>query len=530
MKNCTLFIASALLATATAEAQSSHTIVTETPVGVTRTYTRQGLAWASMSSGYTYLNYQKDNYLEIVFDADGETVWFKDIICFAKYDSYVKGTLVENGSKIQVDLDQYVGYIASEDLSLKLAMCDLSAAGDTYVPDYETEYVYYAVEGDKLTLLGAQDDYDEYSNALPTRIFGLIYDCPGSQYDQTWAYAGELQTVLTRVNADLVEVPADLQTADWSISYTNEETMQNTGRIVSVGFDDDKVYFQGLNSRAPEQWAMGYVEGDKVRIPNGQFMGQYNNYLIYLVNGTSTMITDPWYGTYLDFEFNDADFYFNYDAEAHSLVAVDPESALLINAGLDRPYYFEALYNPTLTLFEEVAARPADPSVLFFLDAVAEYGMGMFQCNVPLSDVTGKFLNANKVAYKYYILADGEILDFVLNPDEYANLTEEMTEIPYSFTDNKDIMAGGAQLYFYQTGFQAMGIQSINYAGGERHVSNIVWSDGTVTEVADEPTTGIQHLSAPVCEGSYDLMGRQTNGLDGIRILRKGDKNVKVLF
>lgn len=79
MKNCTLFIASALLATATAEAQSSHTIVTETPVGVTRTYTRQGLAWASMSSGYTYLNYQKDNNLEMVFDADGETVWFRTL-------------------------------------------------------------------------------------------------------------------------------------------------------------------------------------------------------------------------------------------------------------------------------------------------------------------------------------------------------------------------------------------------------------------------------------------------------------------
>ena len=103
---------------------------------------------------------------------------------------------------------------------------------------------------------------------------------------------------------------------------------------------------------------------------------------------------------------------------------------------------------------------------------------------------------------KYIIYGDDKAYEFTT--DLYTGIEENMTEIPYSFTDDLDftVQDGEHIVYLYEGGFSKMGIQSVYYGGGERTVSPIVYqtSDGIKVKT-----------TAPVSTEFYDLQGRRLN-------------------
>lgn len=109
LKHLLLFVA--IIATAaTSMTAAPSRVITEQPEGEAVLYSRTGQALFSLSE--TYIGEQND-LVKIVYDADGETVYFQNILYrIDQYfeESWAVGKLSADGTKITVDLDQSVGY------------------------------------------------------------------------------------------------------------------------------------------------------------------------------------------------------------------------------------------------------------------------------------------------------------------------------------------------------------------------------------------------------------------------------------
>ena len=152
---------------------------------------------------------------------------------------------------------------------------------------------------------------------------------------------------------------------------------------------------------------------------------------------------------------------------------------LAVVAGLNIQEEYD---QPVLAPYFDHAATPANPEVIDFVDQgeLGGYNYGSFK--VPTVDTEGNFINTNDLYYRIYF-DDDEL--FTFGPDEYPQVEEFMTDVPYSYTDGYDFGVGGATIYFYETGFQRVGIQSVFRGGGEEHVSDIVYmelTDGSAPE------------------------------------------------
>lgn len=129
----------------------------------------------------------------------------------------------------------------------------------------------------------------------------------------------------------------------------------------------------------------------------------------------------------------------------------------------------------------------------------------------------------NPEKMKYIIYGDDKAYEFTT--DLYTGIEENMTEVPYSFTDDLDfVLQDGEHIVFlYEGGYSKMGVQSVYYGGDERTVSPIVYqtSDGIKVKT-----------TAPVSTEFYDLQGRRlTNPTLGLTIIKAiyADGSVKTI-
>ena len=135
----------------------------------------------------------------------------------------------------------------------------------------------------------------------------------------------------------------------------------------------------------------------------------------------------------------------------------------------------------------DVAATPADPSILQIGAYNASKGFGYVIADVPTADIEGNPLKESKLSYILYADIEGEITPVVFIPELYKNLTEEMTEIPYTFNDGYDFnVYSGSKVIFLNfdfTSWKRIGIQSIYYGGDERHATEIVWMENVMPAI-----------------------------------------------
>lgn len=85
-------------------------------------------------------------------------------------------------------------------------------------------------------------------------------------------------------SVDLVSPPesATVET-DWLISgsYYNNGNAYSNSNAISVAFDGNDVYIQGLSFLCPNGWIKGTIDGTTVTFPNGQYVGDYGSNSIY---------------------------------------------------------------------------------------------------------------------------------------------------------------------------------------------------------------------------------------------------------
>ena len=283
---------------------------------------------------------------------------------------------------------------------------------------------------------------------------GLTVEEDGETYSTIYCYWYQPVFSTTEpeiVVPEVVEAPEGLETEEYVISARNYKDDADVSGSVLVGFDGSDVYIQGLCTYIPEAWAKGTLDGATVTFATGQYFGTY----------AST------YDMYLNVLMGE-DVVFDYDAEAGTLTAQN-EFFLVDND----EYYFDSYRGAVLKKVVEKAAMPANPAITALTNG--SYGW-YITFNVPNVDTEGDGLASSKLSYMIYTDIEGEIAPLTFTPETHTYLTEDMTEIPFGFTENWDFYDNAIYLNeLYSEDWNNIGIQSIYRGGGEENVTEIQW-------------------------------------------------------
>jgi len=325
----------------------------------------------------------------------------------------------------------------------------------------------------------------------------------------------------------LVEVPEDLVVESYFFQGFDTYYEENIESQVEVGFyGENEVYFHNLSGYVDDNWVKGTIEGNVVTIPT-TYLGVYQS-----------LFGD------MDLSFNGATFI--YDAQTGTFTA---EEGFTTSADGYDGLFMDEYTNVVLSKIIEKEATPADPEVASFKlynepkEGDTELTLATYpsvKFNIPMKDVEGNAMLQEKMSYIIYIV-DGEGIqkELTLTTDLYEELTEDLTEIPYTFTDDYDIAPGGSTVYLNQNPeeiatWKKIGVKSIYRGMDIEHSSAIAWYsiEDYIAELNKLITTAITSVNAADKQDAryYDLQGRSVEqGQKGLLIMQytDGQGNVK---
>ncbi len=266
---------------------------------------------------------------------------------------------------------------------------------------------------------------------------------------------------------EAVVIPAGLDTSLYK--FDGRDTYQDklVIKYVYVGFDADTVYIKGMSDYVTEGWIKGVKDAEGIYQFPEVFLGVFESYLgDYDVFTQATSMT--------------------YDALKDRFVC---DEFITLADG----YALDEFAEIVLSKFSEVAATPADPAFTDFKFADVTYPSVEFE--IPLIGTADEDLNPEKLSYIFFIQKGNEQSPLVFTTDLYQELEDDLTEIPYNFSDDWDIYNG--LIYLNQSEeevrtWEKLGLQSIYRGGDEEHKSNIVWFDVKAYWEAIEE--GIEHI------------------------------------
>lgn len=273
-----------------------------------------------------------------------------------------------------------------------------------------------------------------------------------------------------------IELPEDAEVASclYAGSYYNSE--ETFSRMAKVAFVGDDVYVQGIGTEDKETWIKGTKsEGaDNLYIfANGQYLGFSETYSskLFLMGFDETVgITEVT---------------MSYDAETSTFTT---NTYLVENAEYTDKMLYNTLVVPGATIMPmvEKAGVPATPSISTMIYTASGASIAFFE--IPTVDVDEYPLNTDKVSYMLYYDDGSETPQVVtLTTDLYEKLSEDMTEIPYGFTDGWDIYTDALYLNMNMRTWQRIGIQTIYTGGDETNVSEIGWYVPTWPQFVEVP-------------------------------------------
>ena len=324
-----------------------------------------------------------------------------------------------------------------------------------------------------------------------------------------------------------VEVPEDLVVESYFFQGFDTYYEENIESQVEVGFyGENEVYFHNLSGYVDDNWVKGTIEGNVVTIPT-TYLGVYQSF----------------FGD-MDLSFNGATFI--YDAQTGTFTA---EEGFTTSADGYDGLFMDEYTNVVLSKIIEKEATPADPEVASFKlynepkEGDTELTLATYpsvKFNIPMKDVEGNAMLQEKMSYIIYIV-DGEGIqkELTLTTDLYEELTENLTEIPYTFTDDYDIAPGGSTVYLNQNPeeiatWKKIGVKSIYRGMDIEHSSAIAWYsiEDYIADLNKLITTAITSVNAANKQNAryYDLQGRSVEqGQKGLLIMQytDGQGNVK---
>jgi len=268
------------------KAPEGFVCVEEQPEGELRVYTRHGKTVKEVEEGSTEEDYRRyvvkggeqDGNINLVFAPDG-VVWFQRPVSDSYYDGWVRGTLSPDRSTITVPMGQYTAYTRSFDMAVQVWMMTYDADNDTFVPDQSVAEVSYTVLHDGSIALNGSDE--NHVMGCVNRAFGDTFH----YLDFEWNGNGDYATVYTQSDEVPLTPPAGLQTQSlYATTGWHDGVVWTPYQAqVSLGFDGDVVWLQGLSDLMPKSWVKGLRRGDRLSFASRQFLGAYFSSSVYLI-------------------------------------------------------------------------------------------------------------------------------------------------------------------------------------------------------------------------------------------------------
>ena len=328
-----------------------------------------------------------------------------------------RGAAVERTVGLAIDgNDLYIRGIGSMDAEAWVKGTK-NADGDYVFPKGQEIGTYY--DEDRLFLLGYAEDevsdvvlkIDAANNVYEfTTDFIENADYTDRTYYVQWVNAGttiEMDEAQPEVLEPVV-IPDGLVTEVYSFTATAYFDNVTVAKNVLVGFDGEDVYIQGISDGLPEAWMKGTIDGDKVTIPAGQYIGKYSDYDLWtigFIDGTGV-----------------SDYTMDFDEETSTLTNLkDVEYFGTTSVKGSSRNLYDFFFGITIKKLTEKVATPATPSITTI---AFNYAGDEVEFNVPAVDVDGDGLVTEKLSYKlYYDEGDGEAKEITFTTDLYECLT-----------------------------------------------------------------------------------------------------------
>ena len=242
--------------------------------GESFTYTREGQCLYPKKYGEDNYIYEgnQGGAMTVVFGANNE-VYFQDPVYGFVHETFVKGTLSEDGKTITVPVPQVLytyRFAGGNTETVVLAVGKFSDETKEYKIDKDVKEVTYSVSGDKETLTLVSLD-----KMAPLGNFWSA--------DSTFAGRGEWETVLTKYveitevvevteeeekQMELTTVKHPLGGAFWATADADDyQFVVDTIKVATLGEAKDTVMVQGMIPELPEAWARGVKKNGTVTFP-----------------------------------------------------------------------------------------------------------------------------------------------------------------------------------------------------------------------------------------------------------------------
>ena len=311
--------------------------------------------------------------------------------------------------------------------------------------------------------------------------------------------------VTVKAEGDIVTPPADAEQMLYNFQGHDTYINQDKTFEVFVVIDNNDVYIKGLSEYLTDGWVKGTIADGVATFP-AAFMGVFE-----------------FWGDAYDLNFDGAVFTVNDDASV--LTAPDGYTTSVEGEILDE------FINVTLTKAVAEIATPATPTITEFTED--DYGHYV-KMTIPAKDVDGNDIFAALLSYQLLVDRNGEQSVYEFTTDNYEFIEENMTVVPYNFTDYYDIDVAGKQVYIYGDidEWSAIGVKSIYTVGDksrETRESEIFWYQLTPTAINGISANNVVETNY------YDLQGRKVDAnatgllIEQMRMQDGTVKTVKVL-
>lgn len=472
---------------------STLSVVTEQPEGTLHdSYYRSGESFVDVMG--SILSLEVDGlWGQVVEGTDGKTVWVHNPINAYYADTWVKMERA-NGDTLSMSLpmhfvhEEYSDGYSQDGYLYKLKATKEEYEGSTYI-------TFVADDDQTAKFVWRNDTLSFLNTTADSKLLGMC-DEEGNWYgygDYVQSYAPFAETPVAPKDAS--------NAATYGLRYV--DSGQEYGRLAKVVREGDDIFVSGLSDNLPDAWAKGTLDGTKLTFKGNQYMGldkvtesyAYFQPIVHLDvwydygDGTGEYYSEPFLAETIDFTFD----------EAAATFATD--STFCVNQGknvVNQLFpYEEAKFSP----WEDKPYTPADPTDLSYMPYEEDLGYGMFLFAPYEFSKDGEQLNP--AALYYNIFLDDE--KYTFDPEDYPTLSEEMTDVPFGFTDRASFTnyAGLYNVYLYVTGFERIGVQMVYKGGGETRKSAIVYCDAT------DGISRVTSHGAAVSRTFTDLSGRR---------------------
>lgn len=472
-------------------AAGNNTIITEQPAGTLCKNWYQRADGYLAFVGYVFPSTKDGGAIDVVKGDDG-SIYVKNMLSTFASNYWVKGEKAQ-GDTIVFNFPQTIysqagkaegstDYFSIWRMILKNVEQDGKTV-NTYAPDETTQSIKFILRNDSLLLV----DQDI--------LIGL-----GTAENGVWTGYGDMTEEVSKFERPIY-APSNSTSVQTAV-FGWAGTVKRDYGLGKIAFEGDDVYIGGFIDGTSNGWAKGHINGNKVTFSDLQYLGvdTVNNAHAFFTPADFENVYDSSLGYSYDSIYMVKDIVFDYDPSNRKLSSSD---GFIINRGIHDVHGLSGFFScPSMQPWIQKPGTPENAYFYYFMNYDEQYGLGTIQFYLSCMSTDDVYLNPNNIYYNLYF--DDEL--FTFTSDEYPEFTEDITDVPYTYSGNAVKSYGDKHIVnFYTTGFNKVGIKTIYKDGSKRYESPVEWYyvDGTGISKPSIST------SAPVSCVSYtDLSGR----------------------